>query len=243
MNIRLLYVCLCGLTGAALCTDALAEKRIVGDALAVVRSVEGKYGADLRKIQIEDDIFFDEDILTQADSASKVQFVDGTQLTVGPNSRVTIDAFVYDPDADQNSKMVVNATLGVARFVTGRMGKQAYQIKTPTATIGVRGTVLTLTVEEDGTTSAIVEEGAISVQGQSGEPVEVGEGLSTTTAPGEPAAKPSPAGPAAEANVAEMDVVLLLDGGDQGGNDGITEESLGKLIEEIEQIRAEGCGC
>lgn len=243
MNIRFLYICLGGLAAALYCGGAVAEKMTVGDALAVVRAVEGKYGADVRKIQVNDNIFFDEVLITQADSASKVQFTDGTQLTVGPNSHVTIDAFVYDPNAAQNSKMVVNATLGVARFVTGRMAHQAYQIKTPTATIGVRGTVLTVSVEEDGTTNAIVEDGSISVQGQSGEPVQVGEGLSTTTEPGEPATKPAPAGPATEADVAEMDVVLLLDGGDKGGNDSISDEGLVEIKDEVEQARSAGCGC
>lgn len=243
MIIRFRYICLGGLAAAFFCTGAVAEKMAVGDARAVVRSVEGIYGADSRKIQINDNILFDEVIVTQDDSASKIQFVDGTQLTVGPKSRVTIDAFVYDPNAAKNSKMVVNATLGVARFVTGRMGSAAYQIKTPTATIGVRGTILTLSVDEDGATSAIVEDGIITVQGQSGEPVEVGEGLSTTTEPGGAATEPAPAGGDAEADVAEMDVVLMLDGGEQGGNDSITDEGLTEIVEEVEQIRAAGCGC
>jgi len=139
--------------------------------------------------------------------------------------------------------MVVNATLGVARFVTGKMGSAAYQIKTPTTTIGVRGTVLTVTVEEDGTTSAVVEEGAIVVQGQTGEPVEVTEGLSTTAEPGEPASEPAPPDADVEADVADMDVTLLLDGGDEGGNDAVNEGELQEIIEEVEQTRSAGCAC
>jgi len=149
---------------------------------------------------------------------------------------------VYDPNG-KNSKMVVNATLGVARFVTGKMGSAAYQIKTPTATIGVRGTILTVSVEEDGTTSTVVEDGAVFVQGEAGEPVEVGEGLATTTAPGEEPTEPAPPTGDTETEVAEMDVTLLLDGGEQGGNDSVTEEGLTEIVEEVEQMRAAGCGC
>ena len=186
--------------------------------------------------------FFNEVIATKADSASKIRFPDDTHLTVGPDSHVTIDEFVYDPNS-QNSKMVVNATLGVARFVTGKMGSAAYQIKTPTTTIGVRGTVLTVAVEEDGTTVAVVEDGAIVIQGASGEPVEVSEGLSSTTAPGEEPSDPAPPDPGVEADMAEMDVTLLLDGGEQGDNDAVDNEELTGLIEEVEQSRSAGCGC
>lgn len=219
-----------------------AEKLIVGNAAAVVRQVEGISGPDVRRLVIADKVFFNEVISTKADSASKIEFPDGTLLTVGPDSKVTIDAFVYDPNS-KDSKMVVNATLGVARFVTGRMGSAAYQIKTPTSTIGVRGTVLTVTVEEDGTSSAIVEDGTIFVQGETGEPVEVTEGLSTTTEPGQPASDPAPPDADVEAGVADMDVTLMLDGGAQGGNDSVDDGELVEIVEEVEQTRAAGCGC
>jgi len=227
---------------AALPCSAMAEKQVVGAAAAVVREVEGIYGQEVRELNISDGVYFNEIISTSTDSATKVKFADDTLLTVGPDSKVTIDAFVYDPNS-KNSKLVVNATLGVARFVTGKMSSAAYKIKTPTTTIGVRGTVLTVTVEEDGTTSANVEDGVITVQGQTGEPVEVQEGMSTTAEPGEPASEPAPADPEVEADVAEMDVTLMLDGGDQGGNDAVDQEELQELAEEVEQTRGAGCGC
>jgi hypothetical protein len=220
----------------------MAQTEIVGSAAAVVRHVEGINGQDVRRIKIQDQVFFNEVIATKADSASKIHFPDDTYLTVGPDSHVTIDEFVYDPNS-QNSKMVVNATLGVARFVTGKMGSAAYQIKTPTTTIGVRGTVLTVTVEEDGTTTTVVEDGSIVVQGATGEPVEVSEGLSSTTEPGEAPSDPAPPDPDVEADVAEMDITLMLDGGEQGGNDAVDNAELTELIEEVEQSRSAGCDC
>ena len=225
-----------------LSTPALAENLVVGAAASVVRHVEGISGPDVRLLKMSDKVFFNEVIVTQSDSASKIEFPDETHLTVGPDSRVTIDAFVYDPTG-KNSKMVVNATLGVARFVTGKMGSAAYQIKTPTTTIGVRGTQLTVNVQEDGTTDTIVESGSITVQGQTGDPVEVPAGLSTTTEPGEAATDPAPPSDDVEADVANMDVTLLIDGGEQGDNDSIADEDLVEIVEEVEQTRAAGCGC
>ena len=221
---------------------AMAAETVVGAAAAVVRYVEGVQGQDVRQLKISDNVFFNEVIATKADSASKIHFPDDTYLTVGPDSRVTIDAFVYDP-ASKNSKMVVNATLGVARFVTGKMGSAAYQIKTPTTTIGVRGTVLTVSVKEDGTTDAVVEEGAIVVQGATGEPVDVPAGQGSTTPPGGEPSDPAPPNPEVEAGVADMDVTLLLDGGPQGGNDAVDTEELSGLSGEVEQTRSAGCGC
>ena len=242
MGLKFFRIGLGVVISAVLSSSAMAEKLMVGAAAAVVRQVEGIYGPEVRQLTMSDKVFYNEVISTKADSASKIKFPDDTLLTVGPNSNVTIDAFVYDPNS-KNSKMVVNATLGVARFVTGKMGSAAYQIKTPTTTIGVRGTVLTVTVEEDGATSANVEDGAIVVQGQTGEPVEVGEGMSTTAEPGEPASEPAPTDADVEADVAEMDVTLMLDGGDQGGNDAVDENELEGIIEDVEQTRSAGCGC
>lgn len=219
-----------------------AQKVQVGETAAIVRSVEGTYEAVIRKLALADPIYHNEVIATRADSASKIRFSDDTILTVGPESSVTLDAFVFDPNT-KNSKMVVNAAVGVARFVTGRMGSPAYQIKTPTATIGVRGTVLTVSVAEDGATSVIVEDGAAIVTGQSGDPVNVPEGLSSNVPSGGPASDAAPPDPEVASGVADMDVSLLLEGGAGGNNEAINDEGLQEITQETEQLRESGCGC
>ena len=115
----------------------------IGQAKAIVRSVAA-VGTDQteRKLKARNDVFADEVIITKEDSASKLQFLDDTELTVGPQSVVKLDKFVFDPNAG-TEELVVNAAKGVARFVTGKMKKSAYKIITPTATIGVRGTTFT----------------------------------------------------------------------------------------------------
>ncbi len=61
---------------------------------------------------------------------------------VGAKSEVKLDRFVYDPNSG-NGKVVMNAGKGVFRFVSGSQNSKSYQINTPVATIGVRGTVFT----------------------------------------------------------------------------------------------------
>ncbi len=88
-----------------------------------------------------DDVFRNELVRTGADSTAKLVFLDSTNLAVGPTSRVTLDQFVYAGEVN-GQKMTVNLVRGIFRFTTGALDKRAYEVSTPTAAIGVRGTVL-----------------------------------------------------------------------------------------------------
>ena len=81
-----------------------------------------------------------------AESTAKLVFLDSTNLAIGPTSRVTLDVFVYSGQASAQ-KMTVNLAKGMFRFTTGALDKRAYVISTPTASIGVRGTVLDIGVQ------------------------------------------------------------------------------------------------
>ncbi len=59
---------------------------------------------------------------------------------------MTLDLFVYSGQASAQ-KMTVNLAKGIFRFTTGALDKRAYVISTPTASIGVRGTVLDIGVQ------------------------------------------------------------------------------------------------
>ena len=74
-------------------------------------------------------------------------FVDKTNLTVGPTSEVLLDKFVYDP-AGANGKVVMQMTRGAFRFVTGTQDHRAYAVNTPYGSLGVRGTVVEVVVQE-----------------------------------------------------------------------------------------------
>ena len=61
-------------------------------------------------------------------------------MSVGPNSDLTIDEFVYDPRAD-TGKLAMSATRGVFRYVGGKISKidGAVTVQTPVASLGIRG--------------------------------------------------------------------------------------------------------
>ena len=88
----------------------------------------------------------------------KIEFVDQTQISLTEHTLIEITEYVYDPDPSK-SKMAMNFVAGTARFATGGLGlvpKENIQIETPTATIGIRGTDFTTTVDELGRSLVIL---------------------------------------------------------------------------------------
>ena len=92
------------------------------------------------------------DTLETSNGRMGITFLDDTQIRLTEHSQVLVDEFVFDPNPD-NSKMALNFAKGTARFVTGKLGlvpKKNIKIRTNSATIGIRGTDFTITVNEIG---------------------------------------------------------------------------------------------
>lgn len=139
---------------------ARAENRIGNTAVAknIVQQIAASKTAP---IVLGDDVFMNEQVKTGVESAAKFVFSDQTNLALGPTSTVKLDRFVYKGDVDY-AKAAVNFTAGAFRFTTGGSDKGAYQLKTSTATIGVRGTIFELSVTR-GVTDLTLIEGEIVV--------------------------------------------------------------------------------
>jgi hypothetical protein len=190
----------------------------IGDAQVVVNDVKGTVGPQETVLRAGIDVFQNEVIHTGPRSASRVLFQDKTNLSIGASSQVTLDRFVYDPDPAK-SAVALSIAKGVARFTTGNLPKSSYRITTPTATIGVRGTIITITVADDGTTTISVDEGVATVT-SNGQTVEVNAGMTTTTVPGQPPSQPHQTATSATPPVSEMDFLLgdnALPAGPPGG--------------------------
>jgi hypothetical protein len=103
-----------------------------------------------------DPVYRNELVRTGDDSTAKLIFLDSTNLAIGPTSRVTLDQFVYAGEVN-GQKMTVNLAKGIFRFTTGTLDKRAYTISTPTASIGVRGTVLDIDARSAQSRITLVE--------------------------------------------------------------------------------------
>ena len=87
-----------------------------------------------------------------------ITFLDDSQVRLTEHSELIIDEFIYDPDPSK-SKMALQFASGTARFITGKLAtidKQNIFIQTPSATIGIRGTDFTVTVDELGRSLVIL---------------------------------------------------------------------------------------
>ena len=118
----------------------------IGSATSVKNRVDGVIGGATRSLSSGSAVHANELIRSGEDSVGNLLFVDQTKLSVGPKSEVRLNKFVYDPNKKAGS-VVVQAGKGAYRFVSGVQDSKNYQIKTPYATLGVRGTVLEIVVE------------------------------------------------------------------------------------------------
>ncbi len=114
----------------------------VGVAAAVNQSAEGEApGAGKRTLTLGDSVIHNEHVVTGPDGLVNILLVDGTSFTVGANSDLTIDSFVYDPDAG-TATVVATLAKGALRFIGGRTSKTGgATINTPVGTVGIRGGV------------------------------------------------------------------------------------------------------
>jgi hypothetical protein len=88
-----------------------------------------------------------------------ITFQDNTQVQVNENSRLVIDDFVYDPKKPGAGKLALNMASGTVRYASGAIAKNdpsKVAINTPTATIAVRGTDFSATVDELGASTIIL---------------------------------------------------------------------------------------
>lgn len=142
---------------ALLASTAMAATD-VGVATAVNPQAEGTApGTGVRTIMLGNNIYHNERIKTGGSGLVQVLFVDGSTFTVGANSDLVIDEFVFDPEAG-TGKLVASMGKGVARFVGGKLSKNkgGVSVRTPAGTIGIRGGIANLEVKPVGSKFSLV---------------------------------------------------------------------------------------
>jgi hypothetical protein len=129
-------------------TVSNAEPRI-GTAASTRPNVEAVAGGNTQTLSAGSEIYANQTVRTGNRGMADLVFLDKTNLSVGPTSEVRLDKFVYDPTGSSGS-VVLQATRGAFRFVTGSQAKHAYEVSTPHGTLGVRGTIVELLVNKPG---------------------------------------------------------------------------------------------
>ena len=147
---------------AALPGIGFADTADIGTAASIATAVTGQIETRTLTLKTGDLVFQNETLATNASGIGEFEFRDGAKLALGPGSTVVLDNFVYASDTSK-AKVVINLTQGALRFITGNANHDAYQINTPTATIGVRGTVFDVYTKDDGELAVAMIDGAIEV--------------------------------------------------------------------------------
>lgn len=132
-------------TGAGAQTQVGTSAAVQGDVFVRVQS------AEQRRAQVSEQINLGDQVLTKQESALQVLLLDASIFTVGENAEVLIDRFVYDPDTGAG-QMTASVAKGAFRFMSGRIGQNNptnVDIRTPAATIGIRGTFVECVSGED----------------------------------------------------------------------------------------------
>ena len=132
--------------------------KVIGDVILQEGNsvVERKEGDEFdSKIDLD---IFSYDTVKTGKGKTAIEFIDETRVDVTQHSKLLIDEFVYDPNT-KTGALSLKASLGTVRYASGQIAKNSKQnvkIKTPTATIGVRGTDFSMTIDETGSSTIIL---------------------------------------------------------------------------------------
>jgi hypothetical protein len=141
------------LLGLALCVSSAGEASAqnVGNVDAVnPRSTGTPPGGSERSLSIGTSVLHREVVRTNSVGTAQITFNDKTTLSIGRNSTVTIDRFVYDPQTNAG-QFTAHFTKGVMRFVGGEVSHHSgAEVITPVAAIGVRGAMMTVVFQGTG---------------------------------------------------------------------------------------------
>lgn len=135
---------------------------LVGVVAAARGDVEiGKSGEVGRVAGSGEAIYLGDEVRTDAAGQLQILLLDETVFTIGPNSAIVIDTFVYDP-ATHDGKIDARVLKGVFRFITGQIAHKKpsnVEVKLPTGSVGVRGTIFYGKIEGNSSTVLLLGPG------------------------------------------------------------------------------------
>jgi hypothetical protein len=140
---------------ALFATPARNDESPIGKATSVVPAANYARGMQVAALAVDDPVQQDDRVKTSGQGSTEIKFVDGTTLTIGPDSEVVLDKMVFDDGKAKNA--TIRVVRGAMRFASGNSDHAAYHIETKVATIGVRGTVIDVGVEGDKMIYSTVE--------------------------------------------------------------------------------------
>ena len=118
----------------------------------MVKKADGK----VRLLAIKSEVEQGDTLLTEKQTYALIKLIDNSEITLKPNSSFVIEQFSYTAEQPEDDHAIFSLLKGGLRSVTGLLGKrnkERFEMKTPAATIGIRGTTFIATVIPPGSLS------------------------------------------------------------------------------------------
>lgn len=150
----------CLLTLAFVVTSSsIAVAAPAGTATGVDPEAQVSPAGETRKLVVGADIFIGDVVQTSSGGRVEIEFSDSTRLIVGPGSSLVIEDYLLRSDGSAGN-FVVGALAGTYRFMSGTAASERYSIRTPSGTIGIRGTAFDLVVDPQTDSRVLMYSGA-----------------------------------------------------------------------------------
>ena len=133
------------------------EKQLIG----IVGAISGKVKTETRELKTGDKIYLNETILAGAESGTQILLLDQSTFTIGSDSEVVMDTFIYDP-ATNDGKIVASVKQGSLKVISGLISKKnpdSLTIEVPEGTLGSRGTEFQTNVTKKQTSTLLIGPG------------------------------------------------------------------------------------
>merc|ERR1712093_879916 len=154
------------------------EKQLVG----VVGAISGTVKTETRELKTGDKIYLNETIYSGVNSGTQILLLDQSTFTVGEDSEVIMDTFIYDP-ATNDGKIVASVKQGSLKVISGLISKKnpdALTVEVPEGTLGSRGTEFQTLVTKKRTDTLLIGPGKNNTLGLRPGAVEVGNKFGKT---------------------------------------------------------------
>jgi hypothetical protein len=137
----------------------------VGTAVLIKNKVTGKLGTEERVLQAGFRVHRNEWVRTGPQAQAEMKLDDNTKLALGPEAELLLDEYAVAAGSDTKT-IALKVLKGTLRFLTGNNASKSYKIETPSATIGVRGTVFDVYIGPGGDTFVLLHQGVLEVCSQ-----------------------------------------------------------------------------
>ena len=154
------------------------EKQLVG----IVGAISGTVKTETRELKTGDKIYLNETISAGAASGTQILLLDQSTFTIGEDSEVVMDTFIYDPETN-DGKIVASVKQGSLKVISGLISKKnpdALTVEVPEGTLGSRGTEFQTMVSKGRTDTLLIGPGKNNTLGMRPGAVLVGNSFGQT---------------------------------------------------------------